>query len=191
MKLIVGLGNPGSKYKKTWHNIGFLAIDNIANVFNFDNFKSEKKFKSEITTGTIGETKIVLVRPQTYMNNSGEAVGAVAKYYKINSKDIIVIHDDIDLPLGRIKIIGDSSAGGHNGIKSIIQHIKTKDFARIKIGVATPKKDKMDSADYVLAKMGILQSGKVKEVIKKTTSAIEEIINISLASTMNKFNTKK
>ena len=191
MKLIVGLGNPGTKYKKTWHNIGFVAIDNIADEFNFDNFKSENKFKSDIATGQINNTKIILAKPQTYMNNSGEAVRAIAKYYKIKPKDIIVIHDDIDLPLGRLKIITGSSAGGHNGIKSIIQHIKTKDFARIKIGVATPKKDRMDSADYVLAKVGLLQSGKTKEAIKKTTSAIEEVVSGDLVSAMNKLNVKK
>ena len=188
MKLIVGLGNPGKKYEKTWHNIGFKAIDNIADYFNFENPKEEKKFKSKINTGQINDSKIILAKPQTYMNNSGEAVGMIANYYKIKPKDIIVIHDDIDLPLGRLKITTGSSAGGHNGIKSIIQHTKTKDFIRIKIGVATPKKEKMDSADYVMAKTGLLQSGKIKEIIKKTTSAVEEVVSASLESAMNKFN---
>jgi peptidyl-tRNA hydrolase, PTH1 family len=188
MKLIVGLGNPEPKYKKTWHNIGFTAIDNISDEFSFDNFKEEKKFKSNIATGQIGDEKIILTKPQTYMNNSGEAVGAIAKYYKIKSEDIIIIHDDIDLPLGRLKIATGSSAGGHNGIKSIIQHTKTKDFIRIKIGVATAKKDRMDSADYVLSRVGILQLGKTKEIIKKTTAVVTEVVNVSLKSAMNKFN---
>lgn len=188
MKLIVGLGNPGKKYNRTWHNIGFLAIDDIADTFNFDNFKSENKFKAEIATGQIGNNKIMLAKPQTYMNNSGESVGAIAKYYKIKPEDIIIIHDDIDLPLERMKIASESSAGGHNGIKSIIQHLKTKSFLRIKIGVATPKKEKMDSANYVLSKVGLLQSGKIKEIIKKTTSAVEEMVGVTLESAMNKFN---
>ncbi|MDO8668912.1 MAG: aminoacyl-tRNA hydrolase [Candidatus Buchananbacteria bacterium] len=188
MKVIVGLGNPGKEYAKTWHNIGFLAIDNIADVFNFKNFQEEKKFQAEISTGSLADQKIILVKPQTYMNNSGAAVGAIIKYYKIEPADIIVIHDDIDLPLGRIKIIKDSSAGGHNGVKSIIQHIKTQDFARVRIGVATPKKEKIGSADYVLTKIGFLQSSKAKETIKKTASAVEEAVNISLKSAMNKFN---
>lgn len=188
MKLVVGLGNPGKEYLKTWHNIGFLALDNIANSFDFEKFKIERKFQAEITTGKIGEEKIILAKPQTYMNNSGTAVGALVKYYKIKPEDIIVIHDDIDLPLSRIKIAKDSSAGGHNGIKSIIQHLKTQDFIRIRIGVATPKKEKIGSADYVLTKIGLLQSSKVKEAIKKATSTVEEVTGVSLISAMNKYN---
>ncbi|NCN07079.1 aminoacyl-tRNA hydrolase [Candidatus Falkowbacteria bacterium] len=188
MKLVIGLGNPGKEYLKTWHNIGFLALDNIADVFNFEKFKADKKFKAEITTGHIGDEKIILVKPLTFMNNSGSAVLTIAKYYKLNPEDIIVIHDDIDLPLGRLKIIKNSSAGGHNGIKSIIQYLKTQDFIRIKIGITTPKKEKIGSANYVMTKIGLLQSSKAKEVIKKVTSAIEEVTNVSLTSAMNKFN---
>lgn len=188
MRLIVGLGNPGKEYLKTWHNIGFLALDQIASSFNFEKFKLEKKFQAEIATGEIANQKIILAKPQTYMNNSGLAVGALAKYYKIKLEDIIVIHDDIDLPLGRIKIVNDSSAGGHNGIKSIIQYLKTQQFTRIRIGVSTPKKEKIGSADYVLTKIGLLQSSKIKEIIKKTTSAVEEVVDVSLDSAMNKYN---
>ena len=188
MKLIIGLGNPGQEYAKTWHNIGFLAIDQIANSFNFENFKLEKKFQAELTSSQIGQEKIILVKPQTFMNNSGEAVGTLAKYYKIKPADIIIIHDDIDLPLGRIKITKKSSAGGHNGVKSVIQYLKTEDFIRIRIGVATAKKEKMANADYVLSKIGLLPSLKIKEVIKKVTSAVEEVTNVSLESAMNKFN---
>lgn len=188
MKLIIGLGNPGKEYLKTWHNIGFLTLDHIANVFNFEKFKADKKFKAEITIGHIGDEKIILVKPQTYMNNSGSAVLTISKYYKLNPEDIIVIHDDIDLPLGRLKIIKNSSAGGHNGIKSIIQYLNTQDFIRVRIGVATPKKEKIGSADYVMAKIGLLQSAKVKDTIKKATSATEEVATVSLTSAMNKFN---
>jgi len=188
MKLIIGLGNPGKKYNRTWHNIGFLAIDNIAKSFSFTNFKIENKFKAEIATGQIESTKVILVKPQTYMNESGQAVSAISKYYKIEPKDIIVIHDDIDLPIEKIRITIGSSAGGHNGIKSIIQYIKTKEFVRIKIGVATTKKEKIESADYVLSRIGLLQSKKVKEVIKKATSAVTEVASVSLESAMNKFN---
>jgi PTH1 family peptidyl-tRNA hydrolase len=187
MKLIVGLGNPGRKYQKTWHNIGFVAIDKIADEFDFEAFKAENKFKSEIATGKIGNEKVLLVKPQTYMNNSGEAVGLIAKYYKIDPVDIIIIHDDVDLDLERIKIVTSSSAGGNNGIQSIIQHLKTKDFVRIKIGVATKRKDTMDTADYVLSKTGLLQSGKIKEVIKKTVAAAAETV-VDASRAMNHFN---
>lgn len=188
MKLIIGLGNPGKAYLKTWHNIGFLAIDQLVSAFNLADFKIEKKFKAEVSSGQLGQEKIILAKPQTFMNNSGEAVEALAKYYKIKTSDIIVIHDDIDLPLNRIKITKDASAGGHNGIKSIIQHLGTQNFMRIKIGVATPKKEKLGSTNYVLTKIGLLQTGKIKEILKKTTSAIEEVVEVSLDSAMNKYN---
>lgn len=188
MKLIIGLGNPGKEYLKTWHNIGFLAVDQIASTFDYTDFKTEKKFKAEISSGGLQSEKIILAKPQTFMNNSGESVGALIKYYKINTEDLIIIHDDIDLPLGRIKITQDASAGGHNGIKSIIQHLGTQNFIRIRVGVATPKKEKLGSANYVLTKIGLLQAGKVKELIKKTTSAVEEVVGVSAISAMNKFN---
>src|SRR3989344_5979346 len=185
MKLIVGLGNPGEKYAKTWHNIGFAAIDHLADGFKFSDFKDTKKFQAEIATGQIGDKKIILAKPLTYMNESGQAVGLLVNYYKLSREDIIIIHDDIDLPVGRIKLVKNSSAGGHNGIKSIIQHLKTQDFIRIRIGIATPKKNKMDSADYVLTKIGLLHSHKTKEIIKKTASAVEEAVGVSLANAMN------
>jgi len=191
MKLIIGLGNPGQKYLKTWHNIGFLVLDNLAEVFNFEKFKEEKKFKAEIATGNIDDEKVILVKPLTFMNDSGLSVGTLVKYYKIKNENIIVIHDDIDLTLGRIKIIKDASAGGHNGIKSIIQHLKTQDFIRIRIGVATVRGAKMASADYVLSKIGLLQASKVKNIIKKATSAVEEVASVSLTSAMNKYNTRE
>jgi PTH1 family peptidyl-tRNA hydrolase len=187
MKLIVGLGNPGKKYEKTWHNIGFVALDKIANEFDMGSFKIEKKFKSEIAIGQIGNEKVVLAKPQTFMNNSGEAVSAIVKYYKIDSEDIIIIHDDVDLPLERIKIVTDSSGGGNNGVKSIIQYLKTKNFWRIKVGIATAVKDKMDTADYVLSKSGLLQSRKVKSSIKKTVLAAAKTVEDG-PSAMNQFN---
>lgn len=188
MRLIVGLGNPGKEYLKTWHNIGFMAIDSLADSFKFPNFKMEKKMPAKTALKDITGQKTILAKPQTYMNNSGLAVVSLAKYYKIKPADIIIIHDDIDLPLGRIKIAKNSSAGGHNGVKSIIQYLKTQDFIRIRIGVATPQKEKMDSADYVLVKIGSQQSDQVKKTIKKTASAVVETVGVSLESAMNKYN---
>ena len=112
MKLIIGLGNPGLQYKKTWHNLGFLALDEIADSFDFEKFKLNKKLQAQTAAGKIGQEKVILAKPQTQMNNSGLAVAAILKYYKINPADLIVIHDDIDLPLGKIRITADSSAGG-------------------------------------------------------------------------------
>ena len=187
-KLIIGLGNPGSKYKKTWHNLGFLVLDNIKNEFDFANFKKQSKLQAEITTGSIGAEKVILAKPINYMNNSGHAVSLLMKYYKIDINNLIVIHDDIDLDLERIKITNDSSAGGHNGVKSIIESIKTQTFIRLRIGVKTPKLEKMDAAKYVLEKYNLFQTGKIKEVIKKATSAIETTLTDSLESVMNNYN---
>lgn len=187
-KLIIGLGNPGKQYQNTWHNLGFLAVDEMQKKWGFEKFKNEKKWQAEISIGQFNNEKIILAKPQTFMNNSGEAVVKIAKYYKIKLDDIIVIHDDVDLGLEKIRIAKDSSAGGHNGIKSIIQQIKSQNFIRIKIGIATDRKNKMESADYVLSRFGLFQKKKVKEITKKITSAIEVIITDSLESAMNQYN---
>ena len=166
MKLIIGLGNPDKQYQKTWHNLGFLTLDYFQQEYDFGNFKLENKFKSQISTGNIDGDKIILAKPQTYMNNSGQAVGLIIKYFKTNLKDIIVVHDDIDLLLGKIRITTDSSAGGHNGVKSIIQNLKTQSFVRIKIGVKTNRLAKVNPANYVLEKYNILQIENNKEGYK-------------------------
>lgn len=191
MKLIIGLGNPGKKYEKTWHNLGFLAVENLQKEFSFEKFKNNKKLQAEIAIGKIGYEKIILAKPQTLMNNSGIAVATLTKYYKIPLESIIVIHDDIDLPLGTIRIVRNSSAGGHNGVKSIIEKLKSPDFIRLKIGVKTSRLKKVPAPDYVLEKFNPPaggQSKKVKEVIKKTASVVETIISDSLNKAMNDFN---
>ncbi|MEI6288621.1 MAG: aminoacyl-tRNA hydrolase [bacterium] len=188
MKLIVGLGNPGPKYKNTWHNLGFLILENFQKEFNFSVFKKSAKLQAEISEGKIGNTKIILALPQTYMNNSGQSVSAIIKYYKINPLDIIVAHDDIDLPLGKIRLSKNSSAGGHNGIKSIIENLKTKEFARLKIGIATDKLEKVDVADYVLEKFGSDNKTKILEIKKTAVSALETAIKDGVERAMNLFN---
>lgn len=188
MKLIIGLGNPGLQYKKTWHNLGFLALDELANDFDFEKFKLNKKFNSETAMGKIGKTKIILAKPQTYMNNSGLAVAAILKYYKIDTADLIVIHDDIDLPLSKLRIAIDSSAGGHNGVKSIIDILKTKNFARIKIGVKTDKINKLGATAYVLEKIDSKNLKQVKIETKKAAMAAKDIIENSLTLAMNLYN---
>lgn len=188
MKLIVGLGNPGEKYKTTWHNLGFLAIEKLAKEFDFGKFKLGKKLNAEIAVGKIGSEKIILAEPQTYMNNSGLAVQAVAQFYKIDPIDIIVVHDDIDLPLGKIRIAHDSSAGGHNGVKSIIEHLNTKEFVRIKIGSQTENTTKIGALDYVLERISKADRKLIDETIKKTTSVIKEVVEFGLEKSMNDFN---
>ena len=145
MFLIVGLGNPGKEYKNTRHNIGFDAIDVISKKYKIE--VNRIKFKGVYGETFIGGEKVILLKPSTYMNLSGESIRAVMDFYKVNQEDVLVIYDDISLEVGRLRIRDKGSAGGHNGIKSIISHIGTEEFARIKIGVGQPKGDLVN---YVL-----------------------------------------
>lgn len=188
MKLIIGLGNPGKQYTKTWHNVGFLTADKFQIQYQLPEFKTKKDFQAELAEGLINNHKILLAKPTTFINNSGQAVSAIANYYKVEPPDIIVIHDDIDLALGKIKIVQNSSAGGHNGIKSIINHLKSQNFTRIKIGIRTNKLDKMDAADYVLSKISIFQNKQIKNSMGNTIEALELIISDNIQKAMNLYN---
>lgn len=143
--LIVGLGNPGQKYDRTRHNVGFMVVDYLAQEWKV-NLSTHKKFQGEF--GEAG--KIRLLKPTTYMNLSGEAVGAVVRWYKLLPQVVVVIYDDLDLPLGRIRMRKSGSAGGHNGMKSIISHLSTQDFPRLRIGI--DRDDRLETSDYVLGK---------------------------------------
>ena len=149
MKLIVGLGNPGKDYEKTRHNAGFMCIDCVADKLNmkFDT----KKFKALIAMGFVGGEKVILMKPQTYMNLSGEAVGECARFYNIDLEDILVISDDLDLPTGKIRLRAKGSSGGQNGLKNIIAHLGSQEFKRIRIGIGNNKN--YDTKDYVLGKI--------------------------------------
>lgn len=142
MKLIIGLGNPGIQYEKTRHNLGWRTIDYLASELEAGEWKMEMKFNAFIAESFFNSEKIIFVKPQTFMNNSGIAVKSIADYYKIKSEEILIIHDEIDLPLGEIKIQKGRGAAGHNGVKSVIEHLKTKDFTRMRFGIK-PVKDKI------------------------------------------------
>ena len=180
MKLIVGLGNPGNEYDKTRHNIGFMSIDNYLNNVNF-----KSKFNGLYYETNKDNEKIIL-KPQTFMNNSGECVIKFVKYYNIKHENIMVIHDDLDLNLGTIKFKINSSSGGHNGIKSIINYLNGNDFFRMKIGINT--NNKSDIIDFVLGKL----SKKEIEYIdfNKINSAIDDFIDYGYEYVMNKYNGK-
>jgi len=135
MKLIVGLGNPGEKYEKTRHNAGFLAVDKMADNFQFPSFEFRRTFNAEISQDIIGSEKVILVKPQTFMNNSGEAVKAILDYYKIGPESVIVIHDDLDIAIGEYKVSKNRGSAGHRGVQSIIDYFGTKDFTRARIGI--------------------------------------------------------
>lgn len=187
MKLIIGLGNPGLKYKKTWHNIGFIAIDEIASN-NFSSFKKIDKFKAKVAKGEIDAEKVILAKPQTFMNLSGQAVQALAHYYKIAPKDVYIIHDEMDLPIGKLRISQNSSDAGHNGIKSVSQELNSKEFVRFRLGVKPGESIKTPTNKYVLQKIDKQSKVAVDQVIKKTAEAVEATIVQGIDQAMNEFN---
>lgn len=181
MKLVVGLGNPGREYENTRHNIGFIILDNI-----LGNVKWSTKFNGEYYEDNINGEKIIFVKPLSYMNLSGGVVSSFANFYKINNKDIIVIQDDLDLPVGKLRLKIRSSAGGHNGIKDIIASLGTDDFLRIKIGIA--KNNNIDTKDYVLGKLGKEDINKIQENGDIVKNIINNYHYDNIQDLMNKYN---
>lgn len=187
MFIIIGLGNPGKDYINTRHNVGFQVIDKIANDYNINTTKF--KHKAFIGEGTIGGEKVMLVKPQTYMNLSGESVKEIISFYKYTADDIIVIYDDTSLPLSTAKIREKGSAGGHNGIKSITNHLGSDVFKRIKVGIGE-KPSGWDLADYVLSKFSKDDQPLIANGIDKAAEAVEIIISQGIQEAMNKTNQK-
>lgn len=183
MYLIVGLGNPGDKYKYTRHNVGFVAIDYIATKLGVK--VNKIKFRALIGEANIAGEKVILAKPSTYMNLSGESVIAIKEFYKIPAENIIVIYDDISLPVGRLRIRPQGSDGGHNGIKSILYHLKTDTFPRIKIGIG---ENNIPLEHYVLGTFSKNDGEEVTKCIKYTDSIVEEIIRSGVSVAMNKYN---
>ncbi|CDE50719.1 peptidyl-tRNA hydrolase [Firmicutes bacterium CAG:460] len=183
MKLIVGLGNPDKEYDKTRHNVGFMVIDNYLGSVNWSN-----KFNALYCEKVINGEKIIFVKPLTYMNNSGNAVGEFVRYFNIDNKDILVIQDDLDLNVGDYKLKMHSSSGGHNGIKSIIASLGNQDFPRLKVGIGSVKKDEV--IDYVLGKFSKSELEVLNELFNTFDKIINSFINEGIDKTMNVYNTK-
>ena len=183
MKVIVGLGNPGKKYDNTRHNIGFEAIDYIADKEGIS--INTGKHKALIGTGYMGGEKVLLVKPQTFMNLSGESLRPIMDFYKLEPEDFIIIHDDIDLDVGRLRIRRKGSAGGHNGLKSIISHAGTDGFTRIKVGVGA---NEGDLVKHVLGKFSKQDRVFVDDAIRDAASAAELIVMYGAQTAMNKYN---
>jgi PTH1 family peptidyl-tRNA hydrolase len=188
MRIIIGLGNPTEKYQATRHNIGWDAITRIADDYNIA--LNQNKHKAICGTGYIEGEKVILAQPVTYMNLSGESVRQLVDYYKVSAQDIIVIYDDISLDVGQLRIRKKGSAGGHNGIKSIISHLGTDEFPRIKIGVGEKPKD-WDLADYVLSRFKEDEEKIIREALKDSSDACRMIISDGMDAAMNKYNKKK
>lgn len=188
MYLIAGLGNPTKEYDKTRHNVGFSVIDVLADRYRID--ISEKKHKALCGRGVIEGQKVLLLKPQTFMNLSGESIRAAADYYKIEPEEMIVIYDDISLDPGQLRIRLKGSAGGHNGIKNIIANLGTQDFPRIKVGVGA-KPPRMDLADYVLSRFGAVEQKLMEEAFGEAAEAAVMMMTDGAERAMNHFNAKK
>jgi peptidyl-tRNA hydrolase, PTH1 family len=177
MKLIVGLGNPGKKYQKTRHNIGFRVLDSLAKKHS-EKFVKKDKFKAELIESAFNGTKTILLKPQTYMNLSGESLKKILKWRKIELENILVVYDDLDLELAKLRMRQKGSSGGHNGIQSLIDHLNTNEFQRLKIGISRPSKDRQ-AADYVLAPFDKEEERVLPEIIEDAVLRIEEFLQKS------------
>lgn len=186
MKLIVGLGNPGREYENTRHNCGFMVLDYLANKLNVE--INQAKFKGLYTKTKIDGEDVVLLKPQTYMNLSGESISEVMRFFKIDKKDVLVIYDDLDLPVGKIRLRESGSAGGHNGIKSTISHLGGQDFKRIRIGI--DKHPYIPVVDYVLGKFTAEEQQTLSEAIINACNASIAFVTQDFSKVMSTFNKK-
>ncbi|MBE6100165.1 MAG: aminoacyl-tRNA hydrolase [Anaerovibrio sp.] len=188
MKLIAGLGNPGSEYAGNRHNVGWMFIDALAQALGTDEWRNRDR--GMVLESRIGTEKVLLVKPLTYMNNSGECIGPLMHWYKLDPADLIVVHDDMDIPAGTIRIRKKGSAGGHNGLKSIIAHLGDENFGRVRIGIGRPLPG-WTVINHVLANFPAEDLPKINEAIKYLIPAVECIVNEDIDHAMNKFNPKK
>ena len=184
MKLVVGLGNPGREYDKTRHNIGFMCIDEILKKYNAK--LDSNKFSGLYTNITINGEKVILLKPQKYMNLSGEVVRDFVNFYKIDINDIIIICDDLDTSIGTFRLRYKGSSGGHNGLKNIEQHLGTSSYKRIKIGISNNKM--MDTKDYVLGKFNKEEMNLLNPIIDQIPQIIQDYIDLTFENVMNKYN---
>ena len=186
MKLIVGLGNKGREYENTRHNMGFMLVDRYLQYKNItDKFK--EKFNAMYIETTINNEKVIFIKPMTYMNNSGIAVRAFVDFYKLNSEDILVISDDLDLDLGKFRLRRNGSSGGHNGLKSIISHLGTDNFKRLRIGISN---DKDDVINYVLSKFSKKELSEIDTMFDTLVDVLDDYFVMDFTSLMSKYNRK-
>ncbi len=187
MKLIIGLGNPGAEYEQTRHNVGFRVVDKLAAKHGWK--WSERRSRSMLASGTIGTEKVILVKPFTYMNRSGEAVSELVRWYKVPLQDILVICDDLDLPVGKVRLRAKGSHGGHNGLEDIILHLHTNEFPRLRIGIGHPTNSRMSGKDYVLGIPSLDERISLAPAEDRAVEAVEMVITQGIAATMNVVNT--
>lgn len=185
MKLIIGLGNPEKDYAGTRHNMGFDVINELSKKYDIEVNKS--KFKSLYGDGVIEGKKVILLKPQTFMNLSGEAVYEIVSFYKLDLEDILVIYDDLDIEPGKIRVRKSGSPGSHNGIKSVTHYLKSNNFARVRVGIGKPE-GSIDLIEYVIGGIDTEEKHLLKEGVDRATEAVIEILKNDINSAMNKYN---
>ncbi|MCI0476610.1 MAG: aminoacyl-tRNA hydrolase [Anaerolineales bacterium] len=184
IKLIVGLGNPGTRYARSRHNVGFIIAERFAHAHGLR--FARKRFNAEIAEGNVGDARVMIAKPQTFMNASGEAVGKLFAFYKIAPADLLVIYDDLDLPLGKMRLRSQGSAGGHHGMESIIARVGTSDFARLRVGIGRPNPD--DDIDHVLGTFDHDERAAMDETFARAVEALEVWLRDGIDAAMNRYN---
>ncbi len=184
MKIVVGLGNPGREYSATRHNVGFMAVDELAGRWGVTGWR--EKFAAQFAEHR-GAEPVLLVKPQTYMNLSGQAVGAFVRFYKLAAEDLVVVYDDVDLPAGKLRLRPGGGAGGHRGIESLFDHLGSDAFARVRIGVGRPP-EHMETADYVLGRFAREERPLMVEAVKRAADAVEAVLKHGLAKAASEYN---
>jgi peptidyl-tRNA hydrolase, PTH1 family len=187
MKLVIGLGNPGAEYERTRHNVGFRVVDKLAAKHGWK--WNERRSRAVLASGTIGSEKVVLVKPLTFMNLSGQTVGELVRWYKLSPEDVLVVYDELDLPVGKIRLRAEGSAAGHNGLRDIIAHLHTNQFPRLRVGIGHPRSSRIRGRDHVLSTPSgderiLLETGEDRAV-----DAVEMAITQGLERAMNVVNT--
>ena len=186
MHLVVGLGNPGRRYVQTRHNVGFMVIENLANRWSIP--ADGKQLGALVGAGRIGDSKAMVARPQSFMNRSGQPVRSLMGYFKLESKDILVVHDDLDLPFGRVQLKRGGGHGGHNGLRDLNKHLGS-DYVRVRMGVGRPPEG-WDTADYVLGKWNTSEQTEIESILDRGADAVEGILRDGPDTAMNVFNTR-
>jgi len=184
--LIVGLGNPGREYQRTRHNVGFVAVEALAERWRLT--FNRQRARAEVAEGTVGGYKIILAKPQTFMNNSGESVRPLLKLNNLTPNNLLVVADDLDLPFGRLRLRDKGSSGGQRGIRNIIDQVGTDQFPRLRIGIGRPPPG-MDAVDYVLQSFTASQAIELKSIVDRAVDGVETVLNHGLAAAMNQINT--
>jgi peptidyl-tRNA hydrolase, PTH1 family len=188
VKLVVGLGNPGEDYARTRHNVGFLVADGLARALRVA--FSTRKFGAEIAEAAVGRERVWIMKPQTYMNNSGEAVGAALRFWKVELEDLTVVHDDLELDAFRVQVKVGGGHGGNNGVKSVNAHVGSPDYVRIRVGVGRPPA-RMDPADYVLGRFSRSDERELEACVARAVEAARMVVEMGAVKAMNEFNRRR